>query len=175
MTRSAEGRPVEKPRRSTPGAATATILIVASGLGVALAALALSWGASAAPAARMARVLSVRDEGHLHAVRISGSRLTDEGSVAGTIPGRVRVGFTYNGGPSVAAQFTIYSRYGSISGKGQGRVSDPASSAPSFRGALSITGGSGRYAHARGSGELFGVFYRRSLGLTVQAIGTIHY
>jgi hypothetical protein len=168
VTRSVGGRPVEKRRGSTPGGA-------ASILGVALAAFALSWGVSDAPAARIARVLNVRDEGHLHSVGISGSRLTDEGPVSGTIPGRVRVRFDYNGGPTVAALFTIYGRYGSISGRGHGKVSNPASSTPSFRGALSITGGSGRYAHARGSGELFGVFYRRSLGLTVQAIGKLHY
>jgi hypothetical protein len=46
---------------------------------------------------------------------------------------------------------------------------------PSFRGSLTITGGSGRYAHAGGSGELFGVFYRRSFALTVQAIGKLRY
>lgn len=175
MNRSDGRRPLEKRRGSTLGGPAATSLIAASVLAVALAALALSWGASAAPAARIARVLNVRDEGHLHSVGISGSRLTEEGPVSGTIPGRVRVFFAYNGSPTVAAQFTIYSRYGSISGHGQGRVSDPASPAPSFRGALSITGGSGRYAHARGSGELFGVFYRRRLGLTVQAIGKLHY
>jgi hypothetical protein len=150
-------------------------LLVASVLGVALAALVLSSGAAAVSAARVARVLSVRDEGHLRSVGISGSHLVDEGPVSGTIPGRVRVRFSYNGGPTVAAQFTIYSRYGSISGQGHGRVSNPASPTPSFRGALSITSGSGRYARARGSGELFGVFYRRSLGLTVQAIGKLHY
>jgi hypothetical protein len=175
MNRSDGRRPVERRRRGSPGGPTATILIAAGVLAVAFVALALPWGVSAAPAGRVARVLNVHDEGHLHSVGISGSRLTEDGPVSGTIPGRVRVFFAYNGSPTVAAQFTIYSRYGSISGHGQGRVSDPASPAPSFRGALSITGGSGRYAHARGSGELFGVFYRRRLRLTVQAIGTLHY
>jgi hypothetical protein len=175
MDRSGGGRPVKRRRGSAPGGATATVLVVASLLAVALAALALGWGASGAPAAFIARVLNVRDEGHLHSVGIAGSRLTEEGPVSGTIAGRVRVRFAYNGSPTVAAQFTIYGRYGSISGHGQGRVSDPASPEASFRGALSITGGSGRYAHAHGSGELFGVFYRRSLALTVQAIGQLHY
>jgi hypothetical protein len=175
MNRSGGRRPTEKRCGSARGRTTATTLIVASALAVVLAALTLAPGAAGARHARAARVLNVRDEGHLHSVGISGSRLTEEGPVSGTIPGRVRVFFAYNGSPTVAAQFTIYSRYGSISGRGQGRVSDPASPAPSFRGALSITGGSGRYAHARGSGELFGVFYRRRLGLTVQAIGKLNY
>ena len=169
------GPPVERHLGSAPGTATATILIVVSTLGVALDGAALPGGASPARAARMARALSVRDEGRLHLISSSGARLVEEGPVSGTIPGRVRVRFAFSGGPTVDAQFTIYTRYGSINGQGQGRVSNPASPVPSFRGALSITGGSRRYAHARGSGELFGVFYRRSRGLTVQAIGKLRY
>ena len=122
-----------------------------------------------------ARVLRVRDEGHLAFVSSSGSQLIDEGSVTGTVPGSVRVHFSYNGNPDVTAQFTIRSRYGSITGHAQGRLSNPTSAKPSFRGSLVITGGSGRYARAAGSGELFGVFYRRSYGLTVQAIVTVRY
>ena len=175
MTRSGGGPPVDRQAGGTPGSAGATIVIGVSILCVALTAPAFAAGASAAPAARSASVLNVRDEGHLHLLSSSGPRFTDEGPVSGTIPGRLRVHFTYNGGPTVAAQFTIYSRYGSISGQGQAKVSNPASPAPSFRGGLSITGGSGRYARARGNGELFGVFYRRTFALTVQAIGKLRY
>ena len=46
---------------------------------------------------------------------------------------------------------------------------------PSFRGAMSVTSGGGRYAHAHGSGEIFGVFNRRSYALTVQAVGRLSY
>jgi hypothetical protein len=119
--------------------------------------------------------VSVRDEGRLRFVSSYGAWLTDEGPVAGTIPGRARVSFEYNGSPAVAARFTIYGRGGSISGRARGRLSSPTSLTPSFRGSLSITGGGGRYAGARGSGELFGVFHRRGYGLVVQAIGTLRY
>jgi hypothetical protein len=175
MARSVGGPPVEKHPGCAPGTATVTMLTVIGIFAVALGGAAFSWGASAAPAARMAGVLNVRDEGRLHLVSSSGSRLIDEGPVSGTIPGRVRVRFAFNGGSTVSAQFTIYSHYGSISGQGQAKVSNPASPTPSFRGALSITGGSGRYARAHGSGELFGVFYRRTFALTVQAIGKLRY
>jgi hypothetical protein len=37
------------------------------------------------------------------------------------------------------------------------------------------TGGSGRYAHVHGGGEMFGVFNRRSYGLIVQAVGKLSY
>lgn len=140
---------------------------------VAVIAAALALGTLAAPAA--ARVLSVRDEGHLRFVHSSGSQLIDEGPISGTINGHVRVRFTYNGDPNVSSTLTIYSRPGSISVRASGRLSSPTSPSPSFRGSLRIVGGTGRYAHASGTGELFGVFYRRSYGMVVQTIGRMRY
>src|SRR5271168_4437959 len=122
-------------------------------------------------AAHAASLLNVRDEGHLHFVHASGSTILDEGSVSGTFPGSVRVRFLYDGEPEVSAQFTISGHGGSISARGSGRLSSPTSASPSFRGRMTVTGGSGRYAHVHGSGELFGVYYRRSYALTVQAVG----
>jgi hypothetical protein len=40
---------------------------------------------------------------------------------------------------------------------------------------MQITGGTGRFQHIRGGGELFGVFNRRSYALTVQAVGKLPY
>lgn len=139
------------------------------------AALAVTALALGAPAALAARTLSVRDEGRMRFVSAEATLIVDEGPVSGTIPGRTRVYFTYNGSPSVSASFTIRSAGGSLRGRARGRLSNPASPAPSFRGALQIVGGSGRYARARGNGELFGVFYRHGYGLVVQAIGRLRY
>jgi hypothetical protein len=125
--------------------------------------------------AHAARAVSVRDEGRLHLVKASGSLLIDEGTVSGTFPGKVRIRFTYDGNPNVTAQITIYGRAGSVLARGGGRLSSPTSSSPSFKGALTIVGGSGRYTRARGGGELFGVFYRRSYGITVQTRGVLRY
>jgi hypothetical protein len=145
-----------------------------------LAALAIAVAAMGIPPARAAaaRTLNVRDEGKLRFITSDGSELIDEGDAAGTLPGNLRAYFVYNGEPTVSARFTIEGHSGSISGKAKARLSNPNSSEPSFRGAFSITGASGRYAHARGSGELFGVFIRRGehkYWLTVQAIGKITY
>jgi hypothetical protein len=135
-----------------------------------------AWTLAVLPAtANAARTISVRDEGSLGFKSSSGSQIIDEGRAKGTLPGWVKVRLTYNGNPTVYAQFTIYTKGGSINGHATGRVSNPNSMNPSFRGLLTITGGSGRYAHAGGSGELFGVFYRRSFALTVQAIGKLRY
>ncbi len=129
----------------------------------------------APPLARVAGSIGVRDEGRLHLVTASGSLLIDEGTASGTFPGKVRVRFTYSGNPSVSAQITIYGHAGSIVARASGRLSSPTSSSPSFKGALTIVGGSGRYARAHGEGELFGVFYRRSYAITVQTRGTLRY
>ena len=131
--------------------------------------------ASAASSPALARSMNVRDEGYLGYKSSSGSQLTDEGHANGTLAGWVRVHFIYNGDPTVYAQFTIYTSGGSIRGHASGRLNNPNSTSPSFRGHLTLTGGNGRYAHAAGIGELFGVFYRRSYALSVQAISELRY
>lgn len=131
--------------------------------------------ADGVPIARSARTLSVREQGRLHLVRSSGSLLIDEGRASGTLTGNVYLRFVYDGSPTVSAQLTISGPGWSVRARGVGRLSSPTSPAPSFRGSLAIVGGSGRFARARGSGELFGVFFRRSYALTVQAIGKLTY
>ena len=146
-------------------------------LGVAAAGV-LSTSAAAHPDrthAHAARVLNVRDEGRLHYIRSSGEQVIDEGHATGTFPGWVKVRFVYNGEPTVGARFTIYGSGGSVSARGTARLSSPTSPSPSFKGTLTITGGSGRYAHVHGGGQLYGVYYRRSYALTVQAIGKLPY
>lgn len=125
--------------------------------------------------ARAARIRAVREEGDLRFVDDNATQIVDEGAMSGTLPGRARVDFTYNGSPNVSARFTIHAVGGSIEGRASCRLHNPTSPTPSFRGALQIVGGSGRYAHARGSGELFGVFHRRGYALVVQAIGSLRY
>jgi hypothetical protein len=120
-------------------------------------------------------VLDVHDEGKLRFVKSSGSRLFDEGRATGTFPGLVKVQFTYTGDPTVTAQFTIAGSRGRIEARGSAKLSSPTTPAPSFRGRMTIIGGTGRYAHIHGSGELFGVFNRRNYGLTVQAIAKLPY
>jgi hypothetical protein len=150
-------------------------------LGVALGAFAATvlgtsaWAHTVAPSAHAARVLNVHDEGRLHYVRSSGEVIIDEGHASGSFPGLVKVRFLYNGEPTVSARFTISGSGGSIYAHGTGRLSSPTSPAPSFHGSFTVTGGSGRYAHAHGGGALYGVYFRRSYALTVQAAGKLPY
>ncbi|HEV7938731.1 MAG TPA: hypothetical protein VGP18_12020 [Solirubrobacteraceae bacterium] len=139
-----------------------------------LAIAVLSIALQPAPA-QAARTTSVRDEGSLRFASDEATLIVDEGRLSGTLPGSGRVYFTYNGSPNVSARFTIHTAGGTVDGTAKCRLNNPNSPTPSFRGALVIAGGSGRYAHARGSGELFGVFHRRGYGLVVQAIGRLSY
>lgn len=127
------------------------------------------------PRAQAAHSLNVKDEAKLHFLKSSGSTLIDEGSATGTIPGRVKISFTYTGSPNVSSTFTIYGSSGSISVHASGRLSSPTNPKPSFKGRLTVTGGSGRYAHATGSGTLYGVFNRRNYAMLVQTVGSIRY
>jgi hypothetical protein len=135
----------------------------------------LALSAQASPRARAARSMSVKDEAKLHFVHSSGPTLSDEGLARGTLPGRVKISFTYTGSPTVGSQLTIYSSAGSIRARASGRLSSPTSPTPSFKGSMFVTGGTGRYSHAGGGGTLYGVFYRRSYALVVQAQGSMHY
>jgi hypothetical protein len=123
--------------------------------------------------ASAAHVLNVKDGGHLHEVRSSGDELLEEGPVSGTIPGKVKVSFDI--GATITAKFTIYANGGgSISGKGGGALHS-TSVYSSFGGSLKVTGGSGRYAHAHGTGTLSGQINRKTYALSVQADGKLYY
>ena len=159
------------PRSAGQRAASATVLAVL------LLALVPSVRAQAEGAGRAytSRTLTVKDEGKLRFVKSSGSTVIDEGPAHGTIPGKVRIHFVYNGNPTVSSQITIYGHSGTLQAHATGRLSSPTNPAPSFSGTLTIAGGTGSYAHARGSGKLYGVFYRRNYAITVQTQGTLTY
>jgi hypothetical protein len=147
---------------------------VVSGLALALCAAAapVIAGARVPTRANAASSISGDDNAKLHYVHVSGSTLFEEGYATGSLPGHVRaylhVGATFNG------SFTIYARDGSISGRG---TATPHGSGveQSFSGSLLITGGSGRYARARGHGRLYGTYNRRTYAVELQPRGTIYF
>jgi hypothetical protein len=129
--------------------------------------------ATAAPViARAARLLSIDDTGHLHLLHASGEVLDEEGTVSGTLPGSVKVRMTI--GANVTASFTIAAHGGSIEGHGSAALHSSGRYS-SFGGTLSVSHGTGTYAHAHGGGGLYGVINRRTDALTVQTTGDLHY
>ena len=127
------------------------------------------------PHARAARTVSVNDTGHLTRTHASGDVIDEAGKIAGTLPGTATVHL--NVGPeTITASFTIQVHGGgSIVGTGRAKIGSD-NRFTSFAGTLSVTGGSGRYAHARGAGKLYGTIERVSDKLTVQTReGTLHY
>jgi hypothetical protein len=167
--------PIPKP--SLPDLLRATALAISGALVLAVVlALAATGDAIAGTgvAARAARSLNVTDTARLHYLprESEGSTLVEEGSATGRLPGHMRahlvVGATFSG------TFTFYASGGSIKGHGS---ANPQGSGryESFHGALIVTGGTGRFVHARGKAGLYGVFDRTSYALTVQTTGTLSY
>lgn len=143
----------------------------------ACAALALAATAAPAPAARQpqahsARSIKVDDTGRLSLLKAFGSVLIERGSAKGTLPGEANVRMTV--ASSVRASFSIRAQGGAIYGHGGASLHSGGRYA-SFGGWLSVSSGSGRYAHAHGSGKLYGVIDRRTHTLTVQTVGTLSY
>jgi hypothetical protein len=128
--------------------------------------------AVAQPSGQDARALSVNDTGHLHLLKAFGSVLLEEGAAGGTLPGLAKVRLLV--GSTVIASFTIQTKSGTIYGSGRAALHSSGRYA-SFGGSLSVSHGTGGYAHAHGSGKLYGVIDRRTSALTVQTLGTLSY
>jgi hypothetical protein len=129
--------------------------------------------ASSIPASSSARTLNVTDEAHLHVTHSSGSLLEEEGAATGALPGTVRVSFRV--ATTISGSFTIYPRGGgSITGIGSARLHSGGSYA-SFSGSISVSHGTGPYAHAHGTGGFYGTVDRRNNALVIQTTGRLSY
>ncbi len=147
------------------------IAVVATSLALAAAALSAT-AAGIRPTARAAATQNVKDEAHLHLTGTNGSLLIEEGQATGQIPGKAKASFEIES--TVTSNFTIYAHNGSISGRGKGTLHSTGPNS-SFGGSLKITGGSGRYKHAHGTGGFYGVINRKTDAVTVQTSGKLTY
>jgi hypothetical protein len=117
----------------------------------------------------------VTDEAHLHLTRTVGFLLVEEGHVKGTLPGTAKARLLVYPG-SISGSYTIYPHDGgSISGHGSARLHHNGAYA-SFGGSVSVSHGTGRYAHAHGHGGFYGVLNREANNaLTIQTTGQLSY
>jgi hypothetical protein len=123
--------------------------------------------------ARAARTLNVTDKANLHLTTTAGELLEEEGTATGALPGKIRARFKV--GATVSGSYTFYPRGGgSITGSGSARLHSTGTYA-SFGGTLTISHGTGRYAHAHERGGLYGLVNRNTDALTVQTTGRLSY
>lgn len=121
-----------------------------------------------------ARTTPISDKAKLHLLVANGETLTEEGTATGTLPGHVKIRLTLHITTRTAnSSFRLHLSSGWLTGTGKGKANSGQGSWESFGGSLTITGGSGRYAHASGSGNLYGAIGRRTDELKVQMIGQL--
>lgn len=146
----------------------AAVMALSSGL------LAAGAGAVAhgSPGAHAARTLDGTDTARLRLVRQDESTLFEEGSAGGALPGHMRARLTV--GARFTGSCTIYTRHGAISGRGSARAHG-SGRYQSFSGSFTVTAGSGRYRHIRGTTRLYGTFDRRTFAVVVQTVGRLSY
>jgi hypothetical protein len=141
----------------------------------AAAALALTMAPPASPSAGVktaSRVERLTITAHLRYVDARGSYLIEEGEASGPLAGLVKARMRVTA--DISGSFTFYPHGGSISGRGVGALHESGVYA-SFGGTVKVLGGTGRYSHAHGEGGLYGVYNRKTLGLTIQTTGNLSY
>jgi hypothetical protein len=122
-----------------------------------------------------ARSVRLTITAHLHYVSSKGSYLIEQGPASGQLAGIVKARLRVTA--EISGSFTLYLAprgASSIRGQGSGTLHESGIYA-SFGGSLKILGGTGRYAHGRGGGKLYGVYNRKNLGVTIQTIGNLSY
>jgi hypothetical protein len=126
---------------------------------------------SKSPSARTAHSLSINDKSTLHRVKAIGNTLIEEGNAEGTLEGRVKISLDLEEVGSATSHFTLYLPGGDLLGHANGKATTPKGGWESFGGKMWIDHGTGRYAHASGSGKMYGALNRHTYVLDVQVTG----
>ena len=121
------------------------------------------------------RSVNLDETGHLHSTGSHGPHLNEQGSVSGTIHGTVYVHADVNSLHSFVAEVNFYQQGGSLTGSGSASY-HVERGYDEFSGGLSITRGSGSYAHAHARNLRFtGSIQRSNYAATVKLSGTVYY
>jgi hypothetical protein len=123
--------------------------------------------------ARAARVISVQETGHLNAVSPPGVSVEEKGRASGTYNCPITVHLTLTSATRAIASFTVRPRGGALSGRAFARFAQQNGNGY-FGGSLTITRGTGSFAHASAAGMgISGVINRESDTLTVHVNGKL--
>jgi hypothetical protein len=126
------------------------------------------------PTAVAARALSVNETAQLHLVSHHRGILNEEGKSAGTPGGLLRVSLKISY-TEATITFTQSPSGGTLSGEGKASFYARGSIAH-FTGSVSITRGTGRYAHASAKSlHIQGTFQRSNYALSLKVNGKMYY
>lgn len=142
-------------------------VIAAARSTVLLAIASLAWGATALAAQ------PVKEHVDLKVVSRTGggTKFVHTGAATGTFAGSVRSRITLAHSVVLSGVVTIRARGGTVRMKVDGRARS-LSLRTKFNGTATITGGTGKYAHAKGSGQFTGVVNRSTWHATIDASGS---
>jgi hypothetical protein len=132
-------------------------------------------GSVGSPPASAARTISLSESGSLHRTYHHGVRLDEAGNASGTIRGSIYIHLDVTSQNRVSAEVNIYPSNGSLSGSSTANYRVDGGQA-TFSGTLSITRGTGTYAHAHASRLSFsGTIQRSNDNTTVHLSGPLSY
>jgi len=141
----------------------------------AVAVLGAGASSAAGPVATAARTLNLNESGRLHLTSSHGLKLNEQGSATGSIRGSIYIHLNVSSTNRVTAEVNIYPSSGSLTGNGSASYSVQGADAV-FSGTLSISRGSGRYAHAHATRLRFtGTIQRKTDAVTVRLSGPLSY
>lgn len=155
-------------RRFLVSAASAGSLVAASALGVGAA-------SAAGPKAHASRTISLKETGNLRYSNKHGSEVKEQGYATGTLSGSIYLQLRLSSTKTVSATVQVYPKGGLLRGSASASYHNHGSYA-TFSGRMNITGGSGKYSKARGSGLSFsGKINRSNSAVVVYVSGRMSY
>lgn len=167
---------IQSSRSRTSARLRATIAALAV-LALALAAAVGTGAAGAAgPSAKAATSFNLSDSANLSLNNHKGVELKESGTAKGNLPGKIYIQLRLASSRSVTAKIQVYPSRGSVAASASATYRVVTSSSASFAGTMNITGGSGRYAKAKGSHLSFtGTVHRPSDSVSVHVSGKMSY
>jgi hypothetical protein len=120
--------------------------------------------------------VTLRENAQLHLAHSNGlDRLYEQGSGTGTFANApIHLNLIISTSSEVTYEFSAALPGGSVTGRGRTHYYEQGSTSY-FNGTLSVTSGTGRYAHASASLPLSGAMNRRSYALTLHVSGVLRF
>lgn len=125
-----------------------------------------------APALANAPLTNVNEYGSLTLEHSKGATIDERGRGSGTFDCAVYIQLTLSG-TRVTATYSAYPRGGSIVGSATARIHFATIKAAYFSGTITLTKGSGGYAHSSGTASFQGTINRTSYAMTVRVAGKL--